>query len=52
MHINSLIFIVYPGPMGSDENQFTPLGDRVNKLILERFGILYSYLNNTNLFQI
>jgi hypothetical protein len=28
-------FFVYPGPKGSEENQFTPLGDGVNKLIFE-----------------
>jgi len=32
-----LIFFVYPVPEGSEENQFTPLGDGVNKLIFERF---------------
>jgi hypothetical protein len=41
-HKNQLIFFVYPGPMGSEENQFTPLGDGVNKLIFKRFGISYS----------
>jgi hypothetical protein len=30
-----LIFFVYPDPKGSEENQFTPLGDGVNKLIFE-----------------
>jgi hypothetical protein len=25
-HISLLIFFVYPGPMGCEENQFTPLG--------------------------
>jgi hypothetical protein len=30
-----LIFFVYPIPKGSEENQFTPLGDGVNKLIFE-----------------
>jgi len=30
---DSLIFFVYPDPRGSEENQFTPLGDGVNKLI-------------------
>jgi hypothetical protein len=42
MYKNPLIFFVYPGPMGSEENQFTPLGDGVNKLILERVKINYS----------
>jgi hypothetical protein len=37
MKINSLIFFVYPDPKGSEENQFTPLGDGVNKLIFEQF---------------
>jgi len=35
----SLIFFVYPDPMGSEENQFTPLGAGVNKLIFKRFWI-------------
>jgi hypothetical protein len=35
----SLIFFVYPDPRGSEENQFTPLGAGVNKLIFKRFGI-------------
>jgi hypothetical protein len=42
MHKKSLIFFVNPGPMGSEENQFTPLGDRVNKLIFKRIEISYS----------
>jgi len=37
--IISLIFFDYPGPMGSEENQFTPLGDGVKKLIFKRFRI-------------
>jgi hypothetical protein len=37
--IISLIFFYYPGPRGSEENQFTPLGDGVNKLIFKRFTI-------------
>ena len=49
MHIPSLIFFVYPDPKGSEEpnpacggarrsqNQFTPLGAGVNKLIFKRF---------------
>jgi hypothetical protein len=37
-----LIFFVYPDPRGSEENQFTPLGAGVNKLIFERFwGCLF-----------
>jgi hypothetical protein len=32
-----MIFLVYPGPKGSEENQFTPLGDGVNKLIFKRY---------------
>ena len=40
----SLIFFVYPGPMGSEENQFTPLGVGVNKLIFKRFLIFYARL--------
>jgi hypothetical protein len=31
-----LIFFVYPDPRGSEENQFTPLGAGVNKLIFKR----------------
>jgi len=42
MFINPLIFFVYPGPKGSEENQFTPLGDGVNKLIFKRFGIFFN----------
>jgi len=39
-----LIFFVYPGPKGSEENQFTPLGDGVNKLIFKRFDdLVYLY---------
>jgi hypothetical protein len=33
-----LIFFVYPGPKGSEENQFTPPGEGVNKLI---FWLIY-----------
>jgi cyclic beta-1,2-glucan synthetase len=32
----NLIFFVHPGPKGSEENQFTPLGAGVIKLIFER----------------
>jgi hypothetical protein len=39
--IPQLIFFVYLGPRGSEENQFTPLGVGVNKLILKRFQIRY-----------
>jgi len=39
--MNSLIFFVYPDPMGSEENQFTPHGAGVNKLIFKLFMILY-----------
>ena len=46
--LSMLIFFVYPDPKGSEEptkrsegvdevNQFTPLGDGVNKLIFERW---------------
>ena len=42
MHMNILIFFVYPDPKGIEENQFTPLGAGVNKLIFKRFIILYS----------
>jgi hypothetical protein len=49
-----LIFFVYPDPMGSEEpttrsggarrsqNQFTPLGAGVNKLIFKLFDYLYA----------
>ena len=36
-----MIFFAYPDPKGSEENQFTPLGAGVNKLIFKRFWILY-----------
>ncbi len=42
MNKDPLIFFVYPDPMGSEENQFTPLGAGVNKLIFKRFEISYS----------
>ncbi len=35
--MNSLIFFGYPDPMGREENQFTPLGAGVNKLIFKLF---------------
>jgi hypothetical protein len=41
MHKYPLIFFVYPGPEGSEENQFTPLGEGVNKLIFKRVAITY-----------
>ena len=41
IHNISLIFFVYPGPKGSEENQFTPLGVGVNKLIFKRFCKYY-----------
>jgi hypothetical protein len=40
-----LIFFVYPGPKGSEENQFTPLGVGVEKLIFKRTVILYVILS-------
>ncbi len=43
MHVNTLIFFVYPDPMGCKENQFTPLGAGVNKLI---FKPLKTYIAN------
>jgi len=39
-----MIFFVYPGPRRSEENQFTPLGDGVDKLIFKRFVIHYVIL--------
>jgi len=39
-----LIFFLHPGPKGSEENQFTPLGDGVNKLIFKRFNRLWWWL--------
>jgi len=56
MHMKSLIFFVYPGPRGSEEpttqsggarrsqNQFTPHGEGVNKLIFKRFRIIDAWL--------
>ena len=41
-----LIFFVYPDPKGSEENQFTPLGDGVNKLIFERWVRILSFAEN------
>jgi hypothetical protein len=55
MLINPLIFFFYPGPMGREENQLTPLWNRVNVLIFNRFGILFNtcqkstYINCNNL---
>jgi hypothetical protein len=48
-----LIFFVYPGPKGSEENQFTPLGDGVNKLIFKQLlqGKLITNKKLTNEFQ-
>jgi hypothetical protein len=40
--LRKLIFFVYPNPKGSEENQFTPLGDGVNKLIFEQWGRIFS----------
>jgi hypothetical protein len=37
-----LIFFVYSDPKGSEENQFTPPGAGVNKLIFKQFIIPYS----------
>jgi hypothetical protein len=31
--------------MGSEENQFAPLGDGVNKLIFKRVGIVFILIN-------
>jgi predicted alpha-1,2-mannosidase len=39
-----LIFFVYPDPNGSEENQFTPLGAVVNKLIFKRYNMNNKYL--------
>jgi predicted alpha-1,2-mannosidase len=39
-----LIFFVYPDPKGSEENQFTPLGAGVNKLIFKRYNMNIKYL--------
>ncbi len=41
MHIDSLIFFDYPDPMGSEENQFTPLGAGVIVLIFKHFALSY-----------
>jgi len=40
-----MIFFVYPDPRGSEENQFTPPGEGVNKLIFEP-GESYIYFSN------
>jgi hypothetical protein len=37
-----LIFFVYPDLKGSEENQFTPPGAGVNKLIFKLFCIINS----------
>ena len=37
--INRLIFFVYPVPRGSEENQFTPFGVGVDKLIFKHIKI-------------
>jgi hypothetical protein len=47
-----LIFFVYPDPEGSEENQFTPLGDGVNKLIFEAVKCLLEATNWASLFVI
>ena len=39
MNIDPLIFFVNSDPKGSEENQFTPLGAGVNKLIFKRCAI-------------
>ena len=39
--LDPLIFFVYPDPKGSEENQFTPPGAGVNKLIFERYAYRY-----------
>jgi len=49
--MTSLIFFVYPNPKGSEENQFTPLGAGVNKLIFKRFLIYYVSLPIVILFK-
>jgi len=51
MYMTSLIFFVYPNPKGSEENQFTPLGAGVNKLIFKRFLIYYVSLPIVILFK-
>jgi hypothetical protein len=52
MYKNPLIFFVYPGPKGSEENQFTPPGDGVNKLIFKRgynfFAMITDYKHSLN----
>jgi hypothetical protein len=39
---NVIDFLRLPRPMGSEENQFTPLGNGVNKLIFKLFDYLYA----------
>jgi len=41
-----LIFFVNPGPKGSEENQFTPLGEGVNKLIFKRSSNFFFMIND------
>jgi hypothetical protein len=41
-----LIFFVYPGPKGSEENQFTPHADGVNKLIFNRLKVYFHEILN------
>jgi len=50
IHINLMISFVYPGPMGSEGNQFTPLGVGVNKLIFNRYKIIVFMIADTHKF--
>ena len=47
-----MIFFVYPDPKGSEENQFTPLGAGVNKLIFKRYNMNIKYLLFTSIWLI
>jgi hypothetical protein len=42
LQTSQIDFFVYPDPKGSEENQFTLLGDGVNKLIFERLVRIFS----------
>jgi hypothetical protein len=52
IHNISLIFFVYPYPKGSEENQFTPLGVGVIKLIFKRSSKLNFIIPDTPILSI
>jgi hypothetical protein len=47
-----LVFFVYPNPKGSEENQFTPPGDGVNKLVFKRHFSIKSQIVISIIFDI